>query len=55
MNTAFVLYAIMMSYGENMFKPIPWPCCSSQSSKDNQHNKNGYKDGFENDDGCFSA
>ena len=56
--TAFVLYAIMMSYGEKMFEPIPWPCCDGQSDKSSNKKvtfQREFKEDNENDDGSFSA
>lgn len=57
---AFVLYAILMSYGDRMFKPIPWPCFCGSSNERNEkklrleNNKGEFKEGFDND-GSFSA
>ena len=48
----------MMSYGEKMFEPIPWPCCVGLSDKSVNKKitfQGEFKDGTENDDGSFSA
>ena len=48
----------MMSYGEKMFEPIPWPCCDGQSDKSSNKKvtfQGEFKEDNENDDGSFSA